>query len=262
MSAGDTCRRVAAIRALASENAHHPYSEPLTEILAGTDQLTFMRETHSRKSSSDGESSPPPKIVDTVVIRAMMLDHLLLEECTQDDDDCGCIQIVILGAGMDARADRLKMPGSRNIKWFEVDQDEVVTIKEVSKNGMEHSENNNNKVVRLKLDLAVNLDQLFPSLEANGFDPSDRTIYTLEGLLHCVPLEGITKLFDALASVPKSTMLVTMIDQEMLQDVHAQAASSSNEQPESIRRTMQNMSQIWKTDLSDVSFSLLVVCLS
>ena len=261
MTAADTCRRVAAIRAIASEDPSHPYSEPLATILAGKDQIEAVRGLNLKQLKDDDEgedaSPAPPKEVNAVVLRAMLLDHLLVEECTKDKNGrtsatSSSKQIVILGAGMDTRAHRLKIPGTTSIKWFEVDQDEVVTLKEDILN--EHEKNtkdNISSVVRLKLDLAVDLDRLFPSLEANGFDPSAPTIFILEGLLYYVPLEGITKLLDALATVPNSTMLLTMIDQEMLQYVRTEAKSDHID--EAIRRTFENLDQIWKTDLSNIS---------
>lgn len=250
MTAADTCRRVAAIRAIASADPNLPYSEPLASILAGTDDIDFVRRIQ--------EKNPDKKSVSAVVVRSRLLDRMLVKECSGNkknnaSNNTSTQQIVILGAGMDTRAARLNPLGT--IRWFEVDQEEVVALKEkiLSEHGKkDFTANNNNgsSVVRLKLDLAVDLEQLFPSLESNGFDRTLPTIFLLEGLLYYIPLDGVTKLLQALTTVANSKVLLTMIDQTMLQFVRD--AATTEDTNEKMRPFYVNLSRIWKTDLSDI----------
>ena len=249
MTAADTCRRVAAIRAIASEDPNLPYSEPLASVLAGSDDIAFVRRMQDK--------NPDKKSVSAVVLRAMLLDRMLLKECQKHNDNTNnnnTQQIVILGAGMDTRAARLKPAGT--IRWFEVDQEEVVVLKEkiLSEHGKKELTANNNSgssVVRLKLDLAVDLEQLFPSLEANGFDRTLPTIFLLEGLLYYIPLDGVTKMLKALTTVANSKVLLTMIDHTMLQFVLD--AATAEDTSEQMRPFYVNCSKIWKSDLSDIT---------
>jgi len=229
MTAADTCRRTAAIRALASEDPSLPYREPYASMLAGSKEL---ERTKGIRDNYESNSVPG------VVIRSMMIDQWLQEH--QDEFE----QIVVLGAGMDTRTYRLDL---KNIKWFEVDEDEVISLKEaiLAENRVDLA--NDGRVARLKLDLAVDLDSLFPSLEQEGFRRESPTVYVLEGLLYYIPKDGVKALLKALSIIPKSRILLTMIDEELLQCVRTYQATDAK-----LAKIVGQLSNLWKSSMSDL----------
>jgi methyltransferase (TIGR00027 family) len=88
----------------------------------------------------------------------------------------GIRQIVVLAAGLDVRAYRLKWP--RECQWFELDQPEVLQFKDsvLAENGAQPG--------CQRHAVAADLRQDWPTaLEAAGFDPTRPTAWLAEGLL-------------------------------------------------------------------------------
>lgn len=124
-----------------------------------------------------GPQGPPPGgpearsfLHDGVAVRTRYFDDCLLEAVRG-----GCTQVVLLGAGLDARAFRLPWP--RPVDVFEVDLPELLDFK--------------NRVVGARVPAAARRvtvaadlrDDWAEALTAAGFDPARRTAWLCEGTL-------------------------------------------------------------------------------
>ena len=150
-----TARMCAASRFIESERTDSLFTDPLAKKLAG----------------QEGMDAPMGSWI--MVPRTRYGDDFLREHYSR-----GCRQLVLLGAGMDARAYRMK--GLEQLAVFEVDQKTIFDVKEPL----------------LKSDkLAVAKREVVPTeftegsarwkrdILAKGFDPQVPTVWLLEGLL-------------------------------------------------------------------------------
>ena len=113
---GLTARWVAANRALESDHASPLYRDPYARELAGEAgfEVLYSMRTASGMGAFNG---PDPSLT----IRTRFYDDSLLNAVRSSSID----QVVILAAGMDARAFRLDWPAG--VRVFEVDRDDVRT---------------------------------------------------------------------------------------------------------------------------------------
>lgn len=102
----DTALWVAAYRAMESERPDALFHDPLAKILSGEKGAWIAR--HMSASSHTQFS---------VVIRTRIIDDYIREQVTAVDD--GVDLVINLGAGLDARPYRLKLPPE--LRWIEVD---------------------------------------------------------------------------------------------------------------------------------------------
>src|ERR1700722_13335086 len=104
---------VAAMRAEESARDDALFTDPFAERLAGEDGRQLLAE-----AAAETEQPSAP-----IVVRTRFWDEALLR--TQDD---GVVQVVILAAGMDARAYR--SPWHTGTTVYEVDQPQVIQAKD------------------------------------------------------------------------------------------------------------------------------------
>ena len=166
-------------------------------------------------------------------------------------------QCVVLGAGMDSRAWRLRLPAS--LRWFEVDREDVLRAKEtlLSDAGaeieilspMRRVESFNtqltNKIGRIDHHTsaveyplrtysrdAVTADLGDPSwvksLVDAGFDRSKPTVWLAEGLLMYLEPERVTGLLKELAglSAPGSALLTVSVIESVIEDIKSKGTTS------------------------------------
>ena len=93
-------------------------------------------------------------------------------------------QYVILGAGYDSRAHRLKLPSK--LKIFEVDQSEVQELKR-----LRLPDNMANRESITYVDIDFNHQSLKEQLINVGFDQNKSTIFTLEGVSQYISREAL-----------------------------------------------------------------------
>jgi methyltransferase (TIGR00027 family) len=184
---------VAAMRAEESLRDDALFHDPFAERLAGADGRQLLAE-------ATAETGPASA---AIVVRTKLYDEALLR--------AGAAQVVILAAGMDARAYRLPWPPGSTV--FEVDQAHVIALKDERLAG----ERPRCRRIAVGVDLAGDWPK---ALAAQGFDASAPTVWTIEGLLQYLQAPDVGRLFarvDAL-SAPGSTLLYDVVGTALLQD--------------------------------------------
>lgn len=126
-------------------------------------------------------------LVRWVAVRTRFLDELVDEAVAR-----GIRQVVIVGAGLDARAYRLALP--RDLTVFEVDHEEVISLKQRLLDELELMSNCRRRVV--VADLVT--DDWLQLLTDTGWTPSQPTVWVAEGLLVYLSHEDRTQLLTQL----------------------------------------------------------------
>ena len=197
-------KRVAANRAINSEDPTNCYHEPLAKVLAGDEAIEQVRAL----LESTGQSTARRRNqVTTVTARQMLINQFLYEALTSGPH--APRQVVILGAGLDTRPYQFH---HFSAKWFEIDLPEVVSYKErtLGKHPGFGSLPPVN-VKRIRANLLEDKNWL-ETLEAKGWDPAAPTVFILEGLLYYFPIEDVQSILQSIPSVPASHVILTMIE--------------------------------------------------
>ena len=111
-----------------------------------------------------------PGLHEHLIARTKYLDDVIEQSVVNESK-----QYVILAAGYDSRANRLKLPSDLDI--FELDQSEVQRRK---KSIIENTVPRSKKITYIEIDF--NKDSITKKLINAGFDPAKNTIFTLEGI--------------------------------------------------------------------------------
>ncbi len=115
----ETALFVAAVRARESRRKDPLFTDPLAETLAGTEGLARLAKAERNPASNYHRDSFP-----YLEVRTRYFDDWLLGAVKGS----GARQVVLLGAGMDSRAFRLKWP--KGLELWEVDTRELFALKE------------------------------------------------------------------------------------------------------------------------------------
>ena len=153
-----------------------------------------------------------PGMHEHLICRTRFIDDLI-EESTS----AGIEQYVILGAGYDSRAYRLKLPPK--LKIFEVDQPEVQGIKRLK---LPKNISNRKNIIYVSIDF--NNQSLKEQLLDAGFDKSKSTIYTLEGVSQYIPKEALSSTLKELATLnanSNSKIFISYVNKLLLEDSKA-----------------------------------------
>lgn len=197
-SVGATAVGVAAMRASETARAdalfRDPYAAKLVEAVgSGWDKI--LRGQVGTDPERSGLYGP---------LNAMMTARTVyIDEYFGAVGAAGIRQVVILAAGLDARAYRLGWPSGTVL--FELDQPKVLEFKATVLAG--------EKPTADRRGVAIDLRQDWPkALRDNGFDPTRRTAWLAEGLLRYLPGEAQDRLFDNIAelSVPGSMIALNL----------------------------------------------------
>lgn len=184
---------VAAIRAEESTRPDRLFDDPYAAALAGE---------RGRVALATYRSVAMP--VPIIEVRTRFFDEGL-ERVARE----GIRQIVILAAGMDARAHRLAWPGGTRV--FELDQPDVLAHKGAVLDAATPA----CERVAVPVDLAT--DWTVP-LRAAGLDPAVPTAWLVEGLLQYLPAATVGALFERIErlSARGSVVLHDCIAQSLL----------------------------------------------
>ena len=163
------------------------------------------------------------------IARTRYIDDACLEALHE-----GFEQVVILGAGFDARAYRL--PGMEKIRVFEVDHPATLAAKQRRLGHMFPVMPSH--VIFVAVDFTEHhLDEV---MRAGGFDPTCRTLFLWEGVTNYLSTEAVDATFRFVrAAAPGSRILFTYIHRDVLD--HPAAFSGTR----LLVRTLRRVGESW-----------------
>src|SRR4051794_19383775 len=200
---GLTAQWVAASRALETESANPLYTDPFARELAGL--VGFAMNAAASAATGADATRPSPHLT----IRTKFLDDGILAAVTENGG--GLTQVVVLAAGMDARAFRLAWPPGSTL--FEIDRDDIFDRKEAILARLDAKPACDRRIVR------ADLAQPWPQkLTDAGFDPRKPAAFLAEGLLMYLDEPAVLRLLDAVRTVaaPGSWMGLDLVNTDML----------------------------------------------
>ena len=186
-SVGATATMVAAARALASTEADaiidDPFAAPLVRAV-GLDFFIRLINGEVAPGAEDGGERDLQLETDSIAVRTRFFDDFFLNAARD-----GIRQSVILAAGLDVRAYRLAWPPTSVV--YEVDQPKVVEFKTAAMANLGAAPTADRRTV------AIDLRDDWPeALRRSGFDTTQPTSWSAEGLLMYLPPDAQDRLFD------------------------------------------------------------------
>jgi methyltransferase (TIGR00027 family) len=190
-SVGATATMVAAGRALASMEAEpliqDPYAGPLVRAV-GIDFFTKLVDGVIAMSDAD-DGGAAQLMTGMMAVRTRFFDDFFL-----DATQSGVRQAVILASGLDSRAYRLPWPDGTVV--YEIDQPQVIEAKTATMDDIGATPTADRRAV------AVDLRDDWPeALRRAGFDDTQPTAWSAEGLLVYLPPEAQDRLFDEITAL-------------------------------------------------------------
>jgi methyltransferase (TIGR00027 family) len=201
-SVGATATMVAAARAMASRAPDplidDPFAEPLVRAV-GLEFFVKLLDGEVSTMESDDPNFNPLRVIDVMAVRTKFFDDFFLTATGGGDSAeaaaSGNIrQAVILASGLDSRAYRLRWPPGTVV--YEIDQQAVIDFKTGTLSAL------GAKPAAEHRPVAVDLRDDWPAaLRANGFDASQPTAWSAEGLLAYLPPDAQDRLFDHITAL-------------------------------------------------------------
>jgi len=180
---GNTALGVARVRAEESRRPDRLFDDPYARAFLDAAPGAFAEE--ERAVPGTGLSSLGAAFYFHGLVRTRFFDDYLLAACA-----AGCRQVVLLAAGLDARAFRLGWPPG--VRLFEIDTAEVVDFKERVLAGRRADPRCERAVV------AADLREGWPAkLRGAGFRSDEATAWLAEGLLIYLSAEEAARLITA-----------------------------------------------------------------
>jgi methyltransferase (TIGR00027 family) len=204
-SVGVTAIGVAAIRAAETIRTDPLFEDPYA---AGFVEAAAYRRPGASADPTEEETRRRRGLIAWVTVRTRFLDDVVTAACAE-----GCRQVVIVGAGLDARAFRLDLPSGTRL--WELDLPEVLAFKEM----VVQAEGWVPRCARVtvEVDLAGDWGR---RLQDAGFDAGEPVVWLAEGLLAYLSAAVQDSLLSRMAelSVPGSRLGVTLAAPERLEE--------------------------------------------
>ena len=182
---GATAIGVAAMRAAESERQDRLFEDPLARAFvtgAGWPRIGLEDVEPERRAGLIALSA-------WVSARTRFLDDLLLDATNE-----GVRQVVLLGAGLDARAFRLPWPDG--VRVFELDTAAMLDFKQRVVDGIAAQPRAERVVIR------IDLREDWPgALRAAGFDPDAPVAWVVEGLLVYLDEASVERVMDDIGAL-------------------------------------------------------------
>jgi methyltransferase (TIGR00027 family) len=195
---GKTALGMALMRAQESRRKDRLFDDPYAQAFADAAAGAFSAETAAAGEQVPG--GPLARLGEAfafhAVLRTRFFDDYLLAAAA-----AGCRQVVLLAAGLDSRAFRLRWPTGTRL--FEVDLPDVTGFKETVL-ARQHAKPTCERIV-----IPADLRGPWPArLAAAGFDRAARTAWLAEGLLLYLTAEEATGLLTGIGelSAPRSQL--------------------------------------------------------
>ena len=189
-SVGATATMVAAARAMASQGPNPLLDDPLADPLVRAVGLDpFVRIIDGELDFDDDPLLNRKTRTEQMAVRTRFFDDFFLD-ATKD----GVRQAVILASGLDTRAYRLGWPAGTVV--YEVDQPQVIAFKTNTLADLGAAPTAERRAV------AIDLRDDWPAaLRQSGFDVTQPTAWSAEGLLPYLPPEAQDRLFDNIGAL-------------------------------------------------------------
>ncbi len=240
-SVGATATMVAAARALASSAEDAVIDDPFAAPLVRAVGVEFFRRMIDREIPSevldvDGSGTALTRFTDAMAARTRFFDDFFLAA-----GQAGIRQAVILAAGLDARAYRLRWPDGTVV--YEIDQPRVIEFKTrtLARLGAEPTAERRTVAADLRHDWPA-------ALTAAGFDPAAPTVWIAEGLFGYLPPDAQDRLLDQI------TDLSAVGSRLGVEGVPAHADADEDE----VRQRMRILAERWRAHGLDLDFSELI----
>jgi methyltransferase (TIGR00027 family) len=199
-SVGATALSVAAARAVETGSDDPLIRDEFAYLLVSTAGQPWERLASSLEWIGDDEHGRRAHrlAVDYQAVRTHYFDSYFADAVA-----AGIRQVVILAAGLDSRAFRLKWPAGTSV--YEIDQPQVVAYKTSTLESAGAAPTAERRTVQVDL-----RDDWAAALTAAGFDSSQPTAWLAEGLLPYLPAEAQDLLFEIVTglSAPGSRVAV------------------------------------------------------
>lgn len=189
-SVGATATMVAAARALASREPDRLIDDPYAAALVravGVDFFTRLVDGEIPLSTVEGDG--PRVMAGVIAVRTRFFDDFFIEAGA-----AGIRQAVILASGLDSRPYRLPWPDGTVV--YEIDQPQVIEFKTTTMTDIGATPSAQRRTV------AIDLREDWPAaLRRSGFDETQPTAWSAEGLLVYLPPEAQDRLFDNITAL-------------------------------------------------------------
>ena len=199
-SVGATALSVAAARAVETGSDDPLIRDQFAYLLVSTAGQPWERLASSLEWIGDDEHGRRAHrlAIDYQAVRTHYFDSYFADAVA-----AGIRQVVILAAGLDSRAFRLKWPAGTSV--YEIDQPQVVAYKTSTLESAGAAPTAERRTVQVDL-----RDDWAAALTAAGFDSSQPTAWLAEGLLPYLPAEAQDRLFEIVTglSAPGSRVAV------------------------------------------------------
>ena len=175
------------------------FSDPVAERLLDPAEHTVVEQARALHPPQGGSGRMTYELVRRTAV-LMVPRTVAIDDAVRDH---GARQVVVLGAGLDARAWR--MPELARATVFEVDHPASQRDKQRRLGDLAPTAG---QVVPVAVDLEH--DPLAPALEATGFDPTLQTTWVWEGVVPYLTSDAVTETVRHLAglSAPGSILIV------------------------------------------------------
>jgi len=227
-SVGATATAVAARRAMASKGPDplidDPFAEPLVNAVGVEAFIAMM-------NGEIGLGDDEPAFTSRRLAEGMAVRTRFFDTFFTDAAAAGVRQAVILAAGLDTRAYRLRWPAGTTV--FEVDQPAVIEFKSRTLADLGAAPTADRTAVAVDL-----RDDWVGALRANGFNSERPTAWIAEGLLGYLPPDAQDRLFDAITTLSFSG---SRLGTGYVPDIHDRIAKRGKQISERWRRLGLNL---------------------
>jgi methyltransferase (TIGR00027 family) len=241
-SVGSTALGVAAARAAETESENPLIKDPFARVFvdaAGEGMWTLYADPALLAQASEIEPTIGARaqlMVDFMATRTAFFDEFFLGAA-----DSGVRQVVILASGLDARAWRLPWPDGTVV--YELDQPKVLEFKNATL--QQHGALPTSRLVNVPIDLRQDWPK---ALQEAGFDPTQPTAWSAEGLVRYLPAQAQDLLFERIhaLSAPGSWLASNVPDKGFIND------ELVRHQREEMQRIQEVASRLVDAEIPDV----------
>ncbi|MDT5015247.1 MAG: hypothetical protein QOD39_1407 [Mycobacterium sp.] len=220
-SVGTTATMVAAARAVGSREEDPLFDDPFAAPLVRAVGLAFFTRLVDGdiELTDEGDSAGARFMATSIAVRTRFFDDFFI-----DAGAAGIRQAVILASGLDSRSYRLHWPDGTVV--YEIDQPQVIEFKTTTMTSIGASPSAELRTV------GIDLREDWPNaLRKSGFDESQPTAWSAEGLLVYLPPDAQDRLFDDIAALSAS-------GSRLATEYHPDAAASIGARAQAITRHM------------------------